>query len=603
MPAQDTLDKNGTKVTKKPGSRARGMVLRWALLKAFGPDRWQFASLLDSTRNYRIHSAISRQIAELKTSLGDFPSLADVGAGFGIHAILASKQGVKNSVRYERLIPVAKIELEIAKLNGASIKIKTNLPSDDSSSEDEQASAAAAFDLVVVDIWQPDLLGEMDVGLLGSGLMSALEGCRRSGVIGPKTRVIPQRARLLAALISLPQQPELVRCPISSVCGFDLSAFSRFCPAGAPEPAILDHLEHTLLTEPVEILDIDLQADSPPPTAHPAVLAAKVVRAGMCNAVVLWHELRLDGGSDWVSSGPGSGSRQSLQILPAPVPLQPGGPPASLLVHRRPAGVRVELTPPAGTEGGPGEAAAGAGECGADGGGAAAGRVVQRWHFGMLNDSERNDAYDAAIRAVVAAASAETRGPAAAGPAAAGPRVLDVGAGTGLLGMMAARAGASAVACVEKCAPIAAAAEEIVRANGFAPAAVRVICRHSTEVSVRGEAAAADGSGEASVEGDADDGVLEARADVMVSEVRSCYCCCSSCCHCCIFCAHAAAAAAATAIAAAAAAAAAAIAAAAAMPLSSLPLLSLPLLPLWWLSQPPPPPPPLRRRCFGLESL
>ena len=51
----------------------------------------------------------------------------------------------------------------------------------------------------------------------------------------------------------------------------------------------------------------------------------------------------------------------------------------------------------------------------------------QRWHFGMLNDAERNTAYDRALRARVRA----------------GDMVLDIGAGTGLLGMMAARAGAA----------------------------------------------------------------------------------------------------------------------------------------------------------------
>ena len=45
-------------------------------------------------------------------------------------------------------------------------------------------------------------------------------------------------------------------------------------------------------------------------------------------------------------------------------------------------------------------------------------QVVQRWHFGMLNDAERNAAYDKALRARVRA----------------GDVVLDIGAGTGLLG-------------------------------------------------------------------------------------------------------------------------------------------------------------------------
>jgi predicted RNA methylase len=45
--------------------------------------------------------------------------------------------------------------------------------------------------------------------------------------------------------------------------------------------------------------------------------------------------------------------------------------------------------------------------------------------------------------------------------------VLDVGAGTGLLGMMAARSGASFVTSCEKCEPVARSAKEITALNGL----------------------------------------------------------------------------------------------------------------------------------------
>lgn len=56
--------------------------------------------------------------------------------------------------------------------------------------------------------------------------------------------------------------------------------------------------------------------------------------------------------------------------------------------------------------------------------------VVPRWHFDMVLDSERNSAYDAAITGAV-------RRKRAAG--CTDILALDVGAGTGLLSMMAAR--------------------------------------------------------------------------------------------------------------------------------------------------------------------
>ena len=73
------------------------------------------------------------------------------------------------------------------------------------------------------------------------------------------------------------------------------------------------------------------------------------------------------------------------------------------------------------------------------------------YHARLLGDAHRLDAYDRAIRALVRP----------------GDVVLDLGAGTGVLAMLAARAGARRVHAVESM-PVAALAEELVRANGLA---------------------------------------------------------------------------------------------------------------------------------------
>lgn len=110
-------------------------------------------------------------------------------------------------------------------------------------------------------------------------------------------------------------------------------------------------------------------------------------------------------------------------------------------------------------------------------------RGVAGWHFRIVGDARRNQAYDAAIRQAV---TPDTR-------------VLDIGAGSGLLAMMAARAGAAAVASCEMNATIAEAAAEIVAANGYA-AQVTVLARHSGEV---------------------DTADISGRADLLVSETIS----------------------------------------------------------------------------------
>ncbi len=83
---------------------------------------------------------------------------------------------------------------------------------------------------------------------------------------------------------------------------------------------------------------------------------------------------------------------------------------------------------------------------------------VRAWHFAMMNDAPRNEAYDRAIRRAVTPQT----------------HVLEIGTGSGLLALMAARAGARLVTSCEMVEVIAEAAAEIVQRNGYA-AKVRVI--------------------------------------------------------------------------------------------------------------------------------
>ena len=76
---------------------------------------------------------------------------------------------------------------------------------------------------------------------------------------------------------------------------------------------------------------------------------------------------------------------------------------------------------------------------------------VPRWHFPMLADQARNRAYARAIEAKVKP----------------GDVVLDIGCGAGLTAMLAARAGAKHVYTCEQQPLIAAAAEQVIAANGL----------------------------------------------------------------------------------------------------------------------------------------
>ncbi|MQY11223.1 Ribosomal protein L11 methyltransferase [Streptomyces sp. RB5] len=111
--------------------------------------------------------------------------------------------------------------------------------------------------------------------------------------------------------------------------------------------------------------------------------------------------------------------------------------------------------------------------------------LVPRWHFWMMNDSERNQAYSRAIQQVVGE----------------GQLVLDIGTGAGLLALLAARAGAEQVVTCEGVDVVATAARDIIGRNGYADR-VTVVPSLSTDLRVGVD--------------------LPRRADVLVTEIFDC---------------------------------------------------------------------------------
>jgi predicted RNA methylase len=90
---------------------------------------------------------------------------------------------------------------------------------------------------------------------------------------------------------------------------------------------------------------------------------------------------------------------------------------------------------------------------------------VPDWHFSIVRDDERNDAYDSALRRAIGGQT----------------RVLEIGSGSGLLAMMAARAGAAEVITCEMDPAVADAARRVIEANGYTDR-IRVIAKHSADL-------------------------------------------------------------------------------------------------------------------------
>ena len=108
--------------------------------------------------------------------------------------------------------------------------------------------------------------------------------------------------------------------------------------------------------------------------------------------------------------------------------------------------------------------------------------AIPTWHYDMLNDAGRNEAYDRAIACAVGrvkranVSSEKSARPELGSPSRLRPcSVIDAGSGSGLLAMFAARAGADHVTAIERSAHMTDVGEEIACVNGFAGA---IHCLH-----------------------------------------------------------------------------------------------------------------------------
>ena len=281
--------------------------------------KWHFTMLNDEARNEAYRRGIEAAVRP-----GDH--VLEIGAGSGLLAMMAARAGAARVTTCEVNPALADTARQIVAANGLADRV--SVIGRKSTMLEVGRDLPQPADLLIMEIF--------DTVLIGEGVLPSLEDARKR-LLKPEACVLPQRARVYAAAVEI---PDLRRVnPMKSVAGFDLSGFDVFRnPAG--EMVELSRETHRLLTEPLPVFDFDFRKPIPGSGQKRYELAA--IQAGTIHAVAVWYDLHLDDAIS-MSTAPGvEGNHwgQGLTFLPADIPVTQW---QRLSAHAAYAGTRLQV--------------------------------------------------------------------------------------------------------------------------------------------------------------------------------------------------------------------------------------------------------------------
>eukprot|EP00658_Telonema_sp_P-2_P065650 TRINITY_DN54849_c0_g1_i2.p1 TRINITY_DN54849_c0_g1~~TRINITY_DN54849_c0_g1_i2.p1 ORF type:complete len:814 (-),score=215.16 TRINITY_DN54849_c0_g1_i2:187-2628(-) len=435
---------------------AKAMMFKYALFRSMAPDRWRFTYWGDEARTASYDGALTAAVSKGCTVL-------DVGVGSGLIGMMAARAGA-TVVSLEASKPCNAVVQKIVKANALegtmtsvwaasdSITCKETAPQQDH----DQCALDRRASVVCTEIVEPALLGERLTDFVWLG--------QAKSISTESVQMIPARARVWIAPIECPIQPISLEMSLrGQLSGLDLSEFDKF-RRHKLQPICLKHIEYKMLADPKLLAALDFSQ----PLESANELVEFVAREGSSwNGIAMWHELDLDATRS-ISCAPSASptSLQAVVFLPDSIQIQQGETMSFRALHDTKAWqfewpIPIPDFPEIQNS------------------------EVLRWHWAMLMDGKRNHPYDLAIQKAVSSAE----------------RVLDIGSGTGLLSMFAARAGAQHITTVEGSEQMGGCAARCIAANGYEKV-IHPLQMMSTEVVV-GEH-------------------MEKRADLCISEIVDC---------------------------------------------------------------------------------
>lgn len=256
----------------------------------------------------------------------------------------------------------------------------------------------------------------IDHSLLGTGIVKAIRNSRSSG-LPVHARILPAKAKLFAMAIQWRYQAS----------SFELQLMNEVRWGFYPDALSTSPDHWTALSNPAPIGEIDFENFREAKWSIPVPINL----SGSVDALVYWFELEL--GEARISNAPGSSLRcikPAVQYVDS-IPVERG---QSLVVRINVRETRLHIE----TESVSSKLRS---------------YQLPNWYIPMLLDRQRNNAFRAALANVLELKPSAT--------------VLDIGAGCGLLSMMAAQAGAAQVFGCEISPSISKLGQDIINQNGF----------------------------------------------------------------------------------------------------------------------------------------
>lgn len=264
--------------------------------------------------------------------------------------------------------------------------------------------------------WNCFAFPNIDHSLLGTGLVQAIRRFKSSSP-AERARILPARAQLFAMPIQWTYDSTTFRIEPIRQLRWSLH------PQALQDD--LNHWKALAAPQPIGVVELENFV------ARRWERQFSITEAGDIDAVLYWFELDL--GAARIGNAPGGPlrcMRPAVQFCD-PIPAVPG---QRLTIRVTATESRLHIE----TEPAPR---------------ALRSHQLPSWYLPMLLDRERNEAFRSSIGSALLARPAAT--------------VLDIGAGCGLLSMMAAAAGAAHVVGCEVSAPMTVIARDIVGLNGF----------------------------------------------------------------------------------------------------------------------------------------